>query len=265
MTNEPVLLPTSHGPIAAMVGLPGGAPRAAVLVVQGQGGSRAGVNQTWKRLAQSLVAEGYATLRSDYSGVMESWNADPRERIDGVRELVRWFGERTDGAPLLVVSSCYGLSPAAALARDGAALLGAAVITPPLWFGSETPKISLVNRKRRTIVRRASGLPRRLAYRVRYGPARASFFEQAERGNPISDLEDLVAGTPTWMFAGSKDVCIKPLQELLPHLKERGTVELEVVDDATLYGAPSPIAQSAIYERVRAWVHRCTTTANADA
>jgi alpha/beta superfamily hydrolase len=264
VTEQPLLLPTSHGPIAAIAAIPDVAPRAAVLVVQGQGSSRAGINQTWSRLARSLAEDGLATLRSDYSGVGESWDADPRERIAGVRDLAHWFRERTDGAPLLIVASCYGLSPAAALARDGAGLLAAAVITPPLFFGPDMPKITFAKPKlRRILVKKARQLPRRAAYRLRYGPAGSSSFEQAEPGNPASDLEDLVVVAPTWIFAGSRDLCATPVRELLPRLQHRGPVELEIADDTALYGAPTPTAQFAIHERVRAWVHRCMTTVDA--
>jgi hypothetical protein len=158
------------------------------------------------------------------------------------------------------------LSPAAALSRDDAGLQAAAVITPPLFFWSGMPTLSFLKPKRRRILaKKARQLPRRAAYRIRYGAARALFYEQAEPGDPAADLEDLVAATPTWIFAGSEDFCVKPVEELLPRLQERGTVELELADNLAVYGGPSPIAQSALDNHVRAWVRRCMTTADASA
>jgi alpha-beta hydrolase superfamily lysophospholipase len=261
MIEEPFLLPTSRGPIAAVLGLPDDEPRAAVMVVQGFFGTRAGLNQTWSRLARALNEEGIATLRSDYSGLGESWDADPLERIAGVRALAEWFEERTPGVPLLVVAHCYGLAPAAALARDDPRVVGAAVLSPPFFPAYESRGALSVASARRIVLRRVRQLPRRLAYRARYGPATRIDFARMEGNHPSVDLENLVANTPTWILVGSKDSCTEPVRELLPLLQTKGHVELEVVEGMALHGAADAGAQRIILDGMRAWVRRCVETA----
>lgn len=265
MSAEPVLLPTNQGPIAGILGQPDGRPAATVLIVQGQGATRSGVNQTWTRLTRALNDEGIATLRADYSGTAESWDADPTERVAGVRSLVDWYRDRHGDVPLLLVASCYGLSPAAALARTHPGIVAVAVVTPPLFNGATPYGAAQVPRSRPGRLRRVSQLPRRVAYRLRYGPARARHFAQNEASDPSSDLRDLVMRTPTWIFAGSDDACLAPIRRLLPELQANGNVELEVAEGLGIYGAATPAAQAAFDRGLRAWVHRYLETAEIDA
>jgi pimeloyl-ACP methyl ester carboxylesterase len=264
MIEEAVLLPTSRGPISATIGLPDNAPHAAVFVVQGILGTRAGLNQMWSRLTRALNEEGIATLRSDYSGTAESWDADPRERVAATLDLARWFEERTSDVPLLVVAHCYGLAPAAMMAREDPRVRGVALLSPPFFPAYDARPTLSATRPRRSVLRRARQLPRRVAYRARYGPATPSPFAQMEGNPPAEDLENLVSNAPTWILVGSEDACTPPVQALLPRLQTKGDVELEVVDGMELHGAPSPLAQTTVLDSMRSWVHRCVETTRSD-
>jgi hypothetical protein len=268
MIEEPLLLATSVGPIGAILTLPDEAPRATVLFVSGAGGTRAGVNQMWSRAARSACEHGVAVLRADYAGMGESWDADPRERFAGVRHLARWACERTGDVPLLVISTCFGLGPTLSICRDRA-VAGAAAVIPPIWpAGVLKPVVvrrSIANRVQAKLGR-VPALPRRVAFRVRYGPAQGSaWHEQAEPTHPLRDVFDLVTATPTWLLMGSKDTCAEPALSLLPKLQERGQVELKVVDGLMLRQFSTREIQDVVCDNVVAWVARSASRLEAPA
>jgi alpha/beta superfamily hydrolase len=267
MTEEPVVLPTSVGPVAAIFTIPDGPPKATVVIVPGSGGTRAGVNGVWVRVARSARENGVATLRADYAGMGESWDADPHQRSAGIRDLARWACERTNDVPLLLVANCFGLSPALSVCRERA-VAGTALMLPPVFPArslERPPELrQTVNERIQTRLGQVRALPRRIAYRVRYGSAyQVVWSEQAERGHPIKDLSELVSLTPTWLLMGSKDNCTDPVRELLPRLQERGDVDLTVIDGLGLRAATTPETQDAICDNIVAWLARSVARVDA--
>ncbi|HEU5142037.1 MAG TPA: hypothetical protein VFU04_02655, partial [Solirubrobacterales bacterium] len=68
MTDRPLLIPTSEGPVGGIVSEATGEPRAALLFLPGHGPpARSGVNSFWTRTARSLTELGVTSLRIDYS------------------------------------------------------------------------------------------------------------------------------------------------------------------------------------------------------
>lgn len=244
MMEQPLFLTTEVGVVTAMVTLPDGPPTAATMILQGQGITRSGINQTFTRLARSLAEVGVANLRSDYAGMAESWDADASRRIAGVRALVDAYREVTR-APLLLVASCYGLGPTAAICRQ-LPVAGAVLIAPPM---RRNPDASY-EPARRGISARA------IARRVRDGKPRWTYQEQVERVSSATSLNDIVAHTPTVVMVGSEDTSTDKLRTLVPQLALIGEVELSVTDGLALHGARSRESQSAIHDGVLSWVAR---------
>jgi alpha/beta superfamily hydrolase len=259
MIEEPLLLPTTVGPIAAILTLPDDAPRAIVLIIPAAGGTRAGVNQVWTRFARSACESGAAVLRAEYAGLGESWDADPRERSAGIRDIARWACERTSDLPLLLVVNCFGLDPASLICRERA-VAGAAVLLPPIFGARGRGALAAgptLNDRVQTKLGQVRVLPRRVAFRVRYGSAHGTgWMEQTTYEQPIPALGELVSSTPTWLLMGSHDACTKPVHRLLPTLRERGPVEVTVIDGLMLQAQTTPEAQDAICDNIVAWVER---------
>ena len=270
MEEVALLLPTSVGPIAALLTLPDAADAMMLIVpgiVRGGGGTRAGVNQVYVRIARAASKNRVATLRADYAGMGESWDADPRRRSAAVRDLARWACERTGDVPLLLLANCFGLSPALSICRERP-VAGAAVMVPPVLPARALrppPAPRSTGRERvATTLGQVRALPRRIGYRMRYGSAHHLWrSEQAEYLHPVEDLRELVSRTPTWLLMGSRDACTEPVRSLLPTLQEHGHVDLTVIAGLGLHAAATPETQDAICNNVADWVARSVTRVNA--
>ena len=121
MEEVALVLATSVGPIAAVLTLPDAEADAVMLIVpgivRGGGGTRAGVNQVHVRIARAAANHRVATLRADYAGMGESWDADPHRRSAAVGDLAGWACERTGDVPwfstrTLVATAQDAASPA---------------------------------------------------------------------------------------------------------------------------------------------------------
>lgn len=257
MIEQPLLVATTRGPIGAIVGLPDDEPRAAVVFLPGREESRAGANQTWVRTTRSLNRNDVATVRADYAGTAESWDADRTDRVGGSGDLVCAFREIVGDVPLIGLAACYGLTPLSSLAREHALFSAAAVVTPPVYGRARNWSKASVARP--TIRARARQAPRRVAFRMRYGKAQPRWAPQASRESRDGEaqLTDLVAACPTWILTGAEDGCTAPLHALLPMLQAVGHVELEVVSETALYRTSTPDSQASVREHVGAWVQRC--------
>jgi hypothetical protein len=245
MTEHALLVDTSAGTIAAVVTLPAVAPRAGVVILEGSKGTRSGANQLWVRMARSLREDGIATLRADYAGMAESWDADIHDIVGGARELGCWFAGQV--GEIVIVAECYGLTPAHSLCREDVDIVGIAVIAPPLY-----PDRALPTRGNRSLRRR-----------LRLAMLRARSWRSTRRARKAQDADSatairgLVERAPTRIFAGDRDLCFPPLDALLPELQRLGTAELEVSHDLRLHRARTPEAQEAILGGVTAWVRQC--------
>ena len=268
MEEVALVLATSVGPIAAVLTLPDAEADAVMLIVpgivRGGGGTRAGVNQVHVRIARAAANHRVATLRADYAGMGESWDADPHRRSAAVRDLARWACERTGDVPLLLVANCFGLSPALSVCRERP-VAGVAMLLPPVLPARAlrpalAPRPSIRERFLTTLDGVRS-VPRRIGYRVRYGPASHLWrWEQAEYLRPVEDLCELVSCTPTWMLMGSRDTCSEPVQSLLPRLRGHGHVDVTVIAGLGLHAQSNLETQDAICDNVADWVARSVTS-----
>jgi dienelactone hydrolase len=142
MTDHPILIPTSRGPVGAIVSEPEGAPRGGLILFQGGGPpARCGVNAIWTRIAHDLAGLGLVVLRFDFACEAESVTVgmdaerDPgwRSAVDMpvTREVSAWFRRRA-AVELIVAGSCYGARLAMELAAEDRRVEGAFLVTPYL-------------------------------------------------------------------------------------------------------------------------------------
>jgi hypothetical protein len=149
VTEHAVLVPTTTGPVGAVVSEPDGIPAATLFLLGGAGSlvatgsaGRAGPASMWARTLRQVAALGIVAFRFDYPGVNESHQArradDPHD-LTVPRELAQWFHERTEDLPRLLAGVCFGAQLAARLATELDDLAGLALITPTLHVarGSE--------------------------------------------------------------------------------------------------------------------------------
>ena len=257
MIEEPVLLETAAGPISGVCTLPDGRATAAAMVLAGARGSRSSINQVWTRVAWGLADAGIATLRCDYPGCGESWDADPAEAVRSDAEIAAWFRTRTRDAKLLAIASCYGVWPAVELIRDYDDVAGAVVLNPPLWRGrgprTTEPHPASTSRRHNRFV----ALPRRVAYRLRYGPAGTRpGFKGVDRSRPRNLLAELVSRTPTRIVVGEADPERTAAETALAELRPHGSVELRVIEGLAIRGVPTRAAQAATIDEVLAWAQQ---------
>lgn len=118
MTDCPVLIPTSEGPVGGTVSEPPEEARAALLLMPGYGRpARSGVNSFWTRMARSLAEAGIVTLRVDYSregetlpigvgGSGQAWKRDLDLRL--LSQALSWFRDGVGDVPMLLAGSCSG-------------------------------------------------------------------------------------------------------------------------------------------------------------
>ena len=257
MIEEPVLLDTAAGPISGVCTLPDGPLTAAAMVLAGARGSRSSINQVWTRVAWGLADAGIATLRCDYAGCGESWDADPAEAARSDEQIAAWFRTRTGDVKLLAIASCYGVWPAVGLTRDYDDVAGAVVLNPPLWRGrgprSTEPHPATSSRRRNRFV----AFPRRVAYRLRYGPAGTRpGFVGVDRSRPRELLAELVSRTPTRIVVGEADAERAAAEAALADLQRHGRVDLRVVEGVALRGVATRAAQAATIDEVLAWAQQ---------
>jgi dienelactone hydrolase len=118
MTDHPLLIPTSEGPVGAIVSEPPGDALAALVLFPGYGRpARSGFNSFWTRMARELAERGLVVLRADYSregetlpigegGGGQVWKTDLDQSLFG--QVLPWFRDRLDGLDLLLAGSCSG-------------------------------------------------------------------------------------------------------------------------------------------------------------
>lgn len=247
MTDHPILIPTSKGPVGGIVSEPEGAPHGAVVLLSGGGPpARCGINAIWTRIAQRLAALGVVVLRFDFATEADSAmvGADvPREPAwrSGVdlpitRQVSAWFRERA-GMQIVLAGSCYGARLALEAAAEDPEVEGVFLVAPYL---------AGVRRKR----------------------ARPNMDDPAERArtelpNPPQTQNDrlsavavdssraiLARGCPLWMLIGEKDD--PRVQQLESRLAAEGgpTPEVEIATGLRLHPNNDPRAQKRIAEGI---------------
>jgi dienelactone hydrolase len=236
VTDHPFLVPTAAGPIGAVLSEPDGPRRANVILLEGVAGVRYGVNGVWARVARALASTGVTVLRFDYPGTGDSAMARrPAPGDHGLaREMSAWLRNRTGGGDLILIGSCYGARPAAALAaqEDGAA--GLAIVVP--YF-----------RARRGTLRWKASEATGRALRRTIAPA----LDRATRSAVIA----AAARVPVWALAGERD---RWTPDLLAFCRTLGTplpIEVSLVP-TSLHGQPTIEAQDLTIARLKDWVEQ---------
>jgi hypothetical protein len=165
------------------------------------------------------------------------------------------------GVPFLVVAHCYGVRPTLAVCRDHPD--ASAGIVVPAYSRREQGPVALRRRMRRRIglMRRA---PVRVAYQLRYGPARlAPDVFAGDETTPQEWLSELARLVPLWLLMGEHDTSRLDLERRLPDLMAAGDVSYEVVEGLVLRATPTPMAQTVFRERVAAWARERVLAASA--
>jgi dienelactone hydrolase len=143
MTDFPLLIPTTEGPVGAIVSEPEGAPRGAVVLLPGWGRpARSGINSFWTRLARDLASDGLLVLRFDWSREGETlpigeggsggrWKRELDLHL--LTQVLAWFRERAGDLPLQLVGVCSGARAAIEIAgREPEDIAGLLLIAPHL-------------------------------------------------------------------------------------------------------------------------------------
>ena len=235
MTDHPLLIPTSEGPVGAVVSAPDCPAVAAMILLAGYGRpARSGVNGFWTRLARTLAERGALVLRPDYSregetlpigegGSGQIWKRDLDLSL--LRQVAPWFRQRAPSVPLLLAGSCSGGRLALECAADmPEAVAGTFLVVPYL---------------------------RELAQ-----PGREDRASQAE-SDPVDPsvvecCRRLLPGARSRVLVGENDdVDVALLQHRLGSLADR--LEVEVVPGAALHLLDTPQLQAVVADSLVAW------------
>ncbi len=135
MSDRPVVMSTSFGPIGAIISLPEGETRAAGMLLKGAGPARFGRNSKQARIARMLAEEGVAVLRMDYPGQGDSSAArgDPDDPVPAIREVLEWYRQWIGRRDPVLMGPCYGGRLAVSVAAQERELGGVAVVVPYPW------------------------------------------------------------------------------------------------------------------------------------
>ena len=256
MTDHALLVPTSRGPVGAVVSEPDGVRRAALALLQGGGrGGRAGVNAVWTGVARRLSELGLVVLRVDYSLEGDSHLIGPergRDRAPGwkgeldlelLREVIPWFRARAGGLDLFLAGSCYGGRLAMRLAAEEPALAGSLLIVP--YLRSPEGRSGWRARLRRV---RSGGAP---------GPSDVGLDPKM-----VEVARRLLARAPGWALVGEKDAAdVESLKRVLG--SDGASLEIETVPDVALYPVHYPQVQDEVSRRLVQRLERALTSSEA--
>jgi alpha-beta hydrolase superfamily lysophospholipase len=230
IVERPAFVPTSRGPLGAVVANPPGEPRARLLFLHGNGDSRAGVNAHWTRTLRAVAALGIQVLRADWAGKFESDLAgavDEGDRIPPVTELAAWFRACGNGEPLLVLGSCFGANAALYVAPEIGDIAALALVVPPLF----PPR-------KRFLRRRDASAPDEL------DPDAAPRFAA------------LLERTPVWLLSGADDGDYPAAAEAALGADRASRIEHTVLPGQTLHAFQSAATQEAAHAEIVAWAAR---------
>lgn len=243
MTDHPIFIPTSEGPVGGIVSEPPGEPRAALLLLPAYGRpARSGINSFWTRVARGLAERGLLVVRADYS--REGETLPVGEGVSGqvaknaldlllFGQALPWIRERLGGLDLHVAGSCSGARGAIELAgRNPAAIARTFLVVPHLRVheGVDCPAPPGAN-----------GLD--LADPRSVDPA------LVERMRVILD------NGPSWILVGEHDTTDIPrLQRLIGPTAH--DLEVEIVPDVALHFLDQPDLQEETQRQLVARISR---------
>jgi dienelactone hydrolase len=265
VTDLAAVLPTAAGPVGAIVSLPAGEPRAALLLLQGGGPPcRAGVNACWARFARELAEEGIAVLRFDFAREGDSTVAGadvPREvgwrrhtDLAIAHELAAWFRERIGFEELLIVGSCHGGRIAFDFAAEDAAVVGTFLVVPYLWNQPPTMRADKQAARQRSLPRASelfdSGSSDVESQRRAHREVEAVTDRSPLDPYFVERCHGVLAGGPAWILIGEGD-SQRPV-ELKRRLGEEGArLEVEVVPNMIIHPVTYPEVQELVTSRLR--------------
>jgi hypothetical protein len=240
MSDHPVLIPTSEGPVGGIVSEPRGEARAALILLSAYGRpARSGVNAFWTRLARAAAELGFdcsregETLPIGEGGSGQRWRAELDLRL--LDQVAAWFRERTEDAPLHLAGSCSGARMAIEFAgRDPEAVAGIFLVVPYL----------------KTLAQ----------------PDREGSTELLEEVDPVDPvvvdcIEAILTHFPCWILVGEHDAPDLPLlQRLLGPTSH--DLEVEVVPNTTLHLLDQPDLQQEVGSRLLARLPNTSEYAN---
>jgi len=214
MRHLPVLVPTSVGPVAAIVTEPDVPAHGAVAILHGAGGWRSGPNQLWAKTAADLAEGGMTVLRMDY---LLGANGQSRDLTQSLKEALPWFADRLEGPEITLVGDCLGARLAVSVAHSEPRVEALVLVKP--YFGELRVKTRLARVRR--VAKRVPGIgrvARRLARPI------TSEMDQRYQGSVEagvrSMLEALLERMPVHAIVGERDrslTVVRQLQAELPH------------------------------------------------
>jgi dienelactone hydrolase len=239
MSDHPVVIPTSIGPIGGMVSEPEGERRAVAVVQSGVNGRRFGVNQVWTHIGWDLAERGYVTLRADYPGGSgDSSLSGSTKEFKPFWEVTQWFWERAGhDLDLLLIGSCYGARLAAVMGSRVDRVLGVGLVVPAFRLRRDNEPF---NEKIRRKVAKKLGKNSTLPVQRRLVEAVAGVLERAS----------------VWALVGERDH--RPRSEMATLQAElarqgRNGLVVEQIPGLLLHGQPSLEAQRVTRKRVVEW------------
>lgn len=265
MPDHAAIVPTSAGPVGAVVSVPAEETRDAVALLQGGGAPcRAGVNAHWTRMARDLAERGVAVLRFDFASEGESTmvgESVPREigwrrdtDLELLREIVPWFTEVVGVERLLIAGSCHGARVGMDLGAEDPRVKGVFITVPYLW---NTPPHLRSDKQ----VMRQRSLPRAnelfdrgssdvAAQRQTVGEVEAVLDSSPLEECFIENCQAALEHGPVWILIGEGD-SQKPveLQERLGAGGER--LEVEIVPQTIIHPVTHPEVQELVTDRMR--------------
>lgn len=268
MTDRALIMPTSVGPVGAIVSEPDGPAQVALILMQGGGPPcRAGVNGIWARFARELAGEGIAVLRFDFVNEGDSMLAGAGvERDVGwrrnadlaiARELAPWFRRHTGLEELLVVGSCHGGRIAFDFAAEDGGVTGTFLIVPYLWNLPPHMRADKVAARSRSLPWASAlydyGTSSVRDQRRHYGEVEAVTDRSPLEESFVEGARALLAGGPAWILIGEGDS--QKTVELKRRLGEDGErLEVEVVPNTIIHPVTHPEIQALVTARLRARV-----------
>ena len=263
MTDHAAIVPTAFGPVGAVVSVPEGEARSALMLLQGGGPPcRAGVNACWTRQARRLAAGGIAVLRFDFTAEGDStmvgedvphevgWRRNTDLAV--LHETAAWFRERLGFTDLLLAGSCHGGRVALDFAAQDAGVKATFLIVP--YLNNLPPNLRADKQAmRQGSLPRASELFDRGSSDVRAQREHEWGLEATLDDSPLEEnfvdaCRAALGHGPVWMLVGEGD-SQKPVQ-LKRRLRAEEGLEVEVVPGMILHPVAFPEVQELVTGRL---------------
>lgn len=279
--NTACVIPAPDGDLFGVLARPAAATDRGVLLLPGGGYTFSPQRNRWGvRLAESLAARGWATLRFDWHGIGDSAGEASHFELnspfpaDAAAAAAKLADEGIDR--WVAVGNCFGARSALTLDHPG--MIGAVLISPPVrdsargegtatraaqdltttgFLSTAAHKVRLTDLTDPARRRRAVRILRSFATARRHRHSSVDPTPWASE-RFLTGIGRLVAsGTPILILYGETDSDFGDFQAAgegrLGELLERGKVEV-VVAEGSLHGLTTLDAQNVVIDRVIEWV-----------